>query len=89
MSQTTITVSGDAPYDVVIGRALLGEVAGGERKPGDEADAVRLAIVQHVFALAAGDGTARGRCLGGAGGGRGAATPASGGAGAGRCDGWA
>ena len=28
----------------------LREIARGERKPGDEADAVRLAVIQHVFA---------------------------------------
>ena len=33
-------------------RARLGEIAGGERKPGDETDVVRLAIIEHVLAAA-------------------------------------
>ena len=33
-------------------RAGLGQIAGGQRKPGNEADAVRLAIVEHVLAAA-------------------------------------
>ena len=38
--------------DAVEHRARLGEIAGGERKPRDEADAVRLAIIEHVLAAA-------------------------------------
>src|SRR5215475_12561927 len=33
-------------------RARLGEIAGGQREPGNEADAVLLAIIQHVLAAA-------------------------------------
>jgi 3-dehydroquinate synthase len=45
MSQTTITVSGDAPYDVVIGRALLGEV------PAALGSSVQKVLIVHPVAL--------------------------------------
>src|SRR5690349_3555777 len=35
--------------------AWLGEFTGGEREPGDEADAVGLAIVEHVLVSAVGE----------------------------------
>lgn len=44
---TTISVSGDSPYEIIIGRALLGEVAGAL------GSAVRKVLVIHPVALAA------------------------------------
>ncbi len=44
---TTITVSGDSPYDVVIGRALLGEV------PKSLGNAVQKVLIVHPVALTA------------------------------------
>ena len=37
------------------GAARLGEVAGGEREPRDEADALLLAVVEHVLGRAVGE----------------------------------
>jgi hypothetical protein len=44
------------PGNGIKDRAPLGEVAGSERKPGNEADATSLTIVQHVFTAAPSSG---------------------------------
>ena len=56
-SQASATCAGVAPWRVAIVSSSapgLREIAGGERKPRDEADAVALAVIEHALLRAVG-----------------------------------